>query len=675
MPDWYNSEVGASAWNNEDGTFTVSNSTSWNAYNYLILLSVGEKYRISINAKRIFGNGGIIYTYLDAVNDMIYISNTFNIDNSKYNVYSSEKDIEMVLNRNNNLLFYFPNGEINVKYIKIEQISENAYIKNNDIVIFTSDRFIDKYNTKIDNIYFKCKLKSIYFDFIIYNFILIAVLVFIYLIIKFHSIEKDEKIVYYKDDFIFIKISIGIAISLFIFHFWLCFPGFMINPDILIVMDEGVNSISNNWHPRIISLFLSIMYKIFGLHTFYILFLNLFLWYFAITVLVVSLYLKFKNKKIILLFLISFLSDIFFTNINHMKDFTATLWIFLSYSLMLSYIIMPENKKLKIITAICFFITLIIGMLWRHNFIVAVYPVFIFISYKIIKNKNDIVSIKKYILTFSKLMIFFAIIIILIYKLFPKITYVYEYPYPPTNSATLLQIMGCAVPNNDFSMIPLDWYKEGKTFEDAKQIYDSNPVFADPLAAPWLVDAPFLPTKLHDLKKVWIQYIIKYPISYLKHILNIAKELYFIENGWKYNVNDVQMASNSYTWPVSDIFDVRKISFNNIRSKIYDFLYNFLPSTPTIYFIVISFILAPMLGLIWIFNKSLRNDLLLFSFTLVLSSIAINIITVLFIPAVIYRYIYPVIPITIISLISFIAFIYSIGGFKRFIKELWSKKL
>ena len=163
MPDWYNKNpkegITASVWNNEDGTFTVSNSTSWNTYNYLVPLSIGEKYRTSIEIKRLsnYSEGAVTY-YLDTKNQNIYIPNTENITD-EYKIYSGDIEIKEVLTNEYPLIFFsYPKGIFSIKSIKVEQISDNLYLKNGSEVIITSYTNIDS-NESINNIRYYLKLK------------------------------------------------------------------------------------------------------------------------------------------------------------------------------------------------------------------------------------------------------------------------------------------------------------------------------------------------------------------------------------------------------------------------------------------------------------------------------------------------------------------------------------
>ena len=567
-----------------------------------------------------------------------------------------------------------------------------------------------QYNDKIDNIKYYLTIKPEILNYL-YTLILILFSIFIYLeyssitskkllaiiflilIIIFNSFILNPFInlfliltiiIYFsiknyfeyktnlnKDEYEFIYKLEFAAVLLFLFNFMLCFPGYFIYPDTHASMYEGLSFKFNNWHPIIMGLFLGIMYKITGIHTYYIFILNLILWYTAIFILIVSLYIRYKNKLVSLLFLTSFLSDIFFHNIFHLKDSTATLFLFFSYSLLLSDILIPRiNKKSQFLTLTVSFITLIIGMLWRHNFIVTVYPIFIYITYKILSNKK--LSLKKYLSYFISLMFVFAIALILINKLFPVITNSNKYIYIPTNHIFLLDIAACAIPENDDSMIPLDWYRNGRSFDDVKAAYKKYPFNADILSFRWVKEAPFLPTKLHDIKYVWIKYILKYPNYYIKQKIGFIKRLYTQKNTWKFDAITVQRYTGlGITIPFGDEFDIKHITLNDLQKKIYIAFYKYLPEIDILIFILFSLVLFFISGLLLIYKKIFRTNLLLFVFASSFSVISTTVIVALFSPVVThYRYIYPIVPLSIISIIAFIAFIYDLGGFKKFIKEL-----
>ena len=291
--------------------------------------------------------------------------------------------------------------------------------------------------------------------------------------------------------------------------------------------------------------------------------------------------------------------------------------------------------------------------------IVTIYPIFILFTYLLLKNKN-IKNIKNYIKSFVILMLLSAIILVGIVKVFPYI-WIKDYKKElVSNAMFLIQIAACSTPENDDSLIPLDWYEEGKTFEDVKELYNINPFYSDPFGIPWRDERPFKFKKLEGLEKVWIKYILKYPINYIKHI-NINLIAYINKSGYYpiSDVNQIQEVYNNNTELINKLNEnEQKITFTPLRYNIYDFLFNSSILIPVIYPIIISFIIF-IITFIFIFIKKIfYSDILIYSFSVSLSSIATLWILGLFSPVVLFRYIYPVYPISIISLISFITFIY-----------------
>lgn len=476
---------------------------------------------------------------------------------------------------------------------------------------------------------------------------------------------------------VFIISVIIIALLLFIFQFWLAYPGYFQYGDNLGTMGEAFDRNYQNWNPVIIAVFLSFLYDIFGYHTFYILFLNLFLWYSSITLIILSLYLKYNKKIVIFLFLISFLANIFFTNIIHIKDITASLWVLSSYSIIFFTITIIKNKIIKIIALILSAFILVIGMLWRLNFIVTVYPMFILYTYLLLG--NNIKNKKIYFIKFVSIMIIVAAVLISISKIFPTL-FIKDMTYSKlaSNHIFLWQIAACNVPSNDSSMIPNEWYAEDNNFEDLKELYNNNKLLADPFGrsntdAKTLFKKEYLP----NLKIVWIKSILKHPINYFIHTARFAFNCIIIDT-WKIPHKSFQ-AKDSEPYPFIlyyiNNFDNRGVTFTPLKDKIYSFIYNASLDINTIFFVIITLIAFVLSSIFILFKHKYINSILIFTFTSSFSSISTIAIVSLFAPYILYRYIHPVVPISIISLISLICFIIDIGGFNKFKFELKSIKI
>ena len=605
---------------------------------------------------------------LDEENIKNYLLTNENITNYIYHFRIRYYDKTF---RNNDIYGVYPDLSNLPDYIKNVEMDGDGSPYGN----FISDKK-EISEEKIDNINYILKVKNNLIS------IICVILIFI-LIIKFfiyyafgNFLNFYKEIIGKKEYFnplsvnekIFIIVNCIIVLILFIFQFWLGFPGYFQWADNYVIIGEAIANNYYNWHPVIIPLTLHFLYKIFGVHSYYLFFINLFLFYLGLALIIISLYHRFKTKKVLLIYLLIFIKDIYFMNFSQVKDSTASMFIWLLYSLIFFQLSMPINNRyirlfIKIFTAII----LLFGLLWRHNMIVTIYPIFILFTYLLLKNKN-IKNIKNYIKSFVILMLMWAIILICIVKVFS-----YKSNYT-TYNLILLQIAGCSVPANDDSLIPKEWYEDGKTFEDVKKTYNDNPLNADDFSTGWAKDKPFENSniKSSDLKKVWIKYIFKYPINYIKHINRFFIE-FCIKNKkswWLMNSDTIQRLdigfNNAYI-PIINRFNnnEQKITFTPLREKIYNFLFNSMVHIPIIFPVIISFIIF-IINFILIFIKRIFNsNLLIYSFSVSFSSIATIFIVVSFTPVVDIRYIYPVYPISIISLISFFTFIKELRGEKK----------
>ena len=307
-------------------------------------------------------------------------------------------------------------------------------------------------------------------------------------------------------------------------------------------------------------------------------------------------------------------------------------------------------------------------MLWRHNFIVTVYPIFIFFTSNILKQNYS----KTYFIKFISIMLTFAIILVSIVKIFPHI-FVDDFTVykNATKHIYFLQIAGCLVPSNDDNIIPNNWYNEGKSFADVIDTYKKYPLFGDKYIA------LFNYNNISDIEKIWIKSIIRHPVNYIKHMLNFTIHIWTVRT-YKVGVYTIQSKGNPYPYwekEFNNLFYGKNVTFTKTQENIYKFMYNSAININTLIFVILAILLFFISGFLCI---KLNNQFLLFSFSTSFSAFATALIVALFNPAAAiydsYRYMYPIIPISILSLISFITFIYDRGGFKKFFKELRGEK-
>ena len=578
--------------------------------------------------------------------------------------------------RNNDIYEVYPDLSNLPDYMENAEMDEGGSPYGN----FISDRKTIE-EEKIDNINYVLKIRI---NFIIIIITIILAILCLYILIKnIGEIIKFVKNIISLSDKKFIIITILIGIILFIFQFWLGFPGYFQRYDQYRILGKAFGSSNlNNWDPILYVQLLKLFFHLFGIHSFYFFLINLFCYYIAISMLIISLYLKFRNRFLIFLYLVPFLTGIFLYNFIQYKDYIFSLHLFLLYSLIFTQLLIQlKNNLVKILLIILTGILLTITLLLRHNAIATIYPIFILLTYIILE--KSISNVKMYLLKFLSIMLFFAIILLSIVKFTPRIFLTKEQvSINGTINPIIFNIGGIAYTSGDYSLIPKEWYLEGKNYEDLKQAY-YNSYYSNRLI--FKETAPNMVIKIQDnfyAKKVFKRYLLKHPIGYIKFTCMIANCLWFYGFEWKeYFIRPDKIQSieahnpHNKDYKVSEKFSIneQRIQFSNLKLKIYTLLYNASFNINNIISISICIIVFFASGLLWLLKSNIRNRLLLFTFCVAFSGFATALIVIIFSPSGTpweSRYIAPVLPISIISLISFITFIYDRGGFKKFIKEL-----
>ena len=552
---------------------------------------------------------------------------------------------------------------------------------------------------KIDNINYILKVKN--------NLISIICIILIFILaIKFfiyyafgNFLNFYKEIIGKKEYFnplsvnekIFIIVNCIIVLILFIFQFWLGFPGYFQEWDWYRIQEKAFNlNLLNNWDSVLYVQLLRLFFAFFGVHSFYFFLINLLCCWIAIALIIISLYSKFKNRFLILLYFTPFITSIFFYNLLQIKDYIFSLHLFLLYSLIFTQLLIrPKNNLVKILLIILTGILLTITLLLRHNAIVTIYPIFILFTYLILE--KSISNAKLYLLKFMTIMLFFSIILLSIVKFTPRIFLTKEQAViNGANPVFAFNIGGIAYTSGDYSLIPKEWYLEGKNSEDLMEAYqygyiNNKSSFTEGETFFKVLSINIRNSSGGDIKKVFKKYIFKHPISYIKFISMVGKCLWFYDFELKKDFLSIEGIQSINTPPGNNNFKVSKkynlseqrIQFSDFRLKIYTFLYNISLNINNIIPISICIIIFFLSGLLWLLKNNFRNKLLLFTFCIAFSGFATALIVIMFSPSgrtIESRYIAPVLPISIISLISFLTFIYDRGGFKKFFKELRGEK-
>ena len=638
-------------------------------YDIIVPTEYGDKYKVTIYTKQLPNHHFDRYDYVvwnfTHHHAMMYITNI-----SVSNDYKILTDTRDILTKGNTLKlsFFFQKGITEVESIVIENKNNKPSIVDNNNIIITLEN-MNIYN--IDNIKYKLKIKKEIFIWLII-IILFPILIFFYLknYLLISSKEKDS----------FIILTVFVSLVLFIFHLWIFFPGFLYDWDWNAVRARVFyNQSVSNSNPFLYQLVTSLLFKIFGVHSYYHFIYMLICYYSSFVLIIIGLYLKFRKKYFIFIYIIPFIiSDLFYYPIFPSKDFIFSDSIFLLYSLIFFQTVFTINKKyIKIFLIVFTFILFIITLLLRHNAIVLLYPILLILPYKIIKFNN----MKTYILKFVSLMILLAFICICIVKYTPMLfadREILSKGDPSLRNVLIFNIAGISYVLNDNSIINKNWYIDGKNFEDLMSSYSNayyNSEFDFCELAAFNVLQRDIPR--NELKKSFFKTILHHPIGYLKFIRMIGNRLCF--NGLSHihyfsnptSIEIMEIGPANYNLEVSSSFPLneQKIVFTEIRKNVYSFLYKtfFLLEIPTIVPISICISIFFISGFLLFFKKLLRYNILFITFCFAFSGFAYAFIVLFFTPSgrhIETRYLTPLFPIALMCIISFLTFIKEMYLFK-----------
>jgi len=453
----------------------------------------------------------------------------------------------------------------------------------------------------------------------------------------------------------FITIAISTSVFLFSFVFWLGFPGFFQCRDIY----DSLSVTTDHWHPVFIARFVQCLYSLFGRHSFYLFALNLFCFYAGTLLFVLALYLRTRRTMWYALFATTAIGNIFFQNFVQHHSFTFPMLLWLGCSMVFFQILVHiTNAHIGFAVKVATGIVFLFPLLWRHNAILSVYPLFLLFTYLHLK-KKDMGSVPAYALRFISLMSAGACVLVLVVKGHP---YLLSRNVSKTvaNPTFLHQIAGMVVPANDQSFIPQEWYEENKDFSDVVEMYEKYPFLADPFNVGWEPfdsNRPFARGEIDGLQTLWFKGILTYPSNYLKHVSGFCRKMWFQSPKWIIDSNHIQGApvgsrhiGIASSFPESE----RHIAFTSLRKNIYDFLFEHKVLLNHIVGVGIGFIVLLASGLIWIMVPSSRGEMLLFTVSTSLSSCCTAIMVCIFSPCLETRYMSPVLVLSLISLIGFV---------------------
>lgn len=459
-------------------------------------------------------------------------------------------------------------------------------------------------------------------------------------------------------DKLFLSFAWGICLALFIFQFWLGFPGFYIIGDTLSSIALG----KNNFHPVFISYVLELLYNIFGKHSYYLFLFNLIPFYLGLAILISGFYLRFKSYFSLLLLLIVFVGNIYFQNFIQYHSFSLPMLLFCLYSMILFVVLNPRFYKAMMIPI---FIFAFFAILWRHNAIFSVFPIFIILAFLFLKDRGLVK--KDFIKKYTFLLISSAVLCLVVVTIIPRILIKGE--SFPANHTFLHQIAGACVPAKDSSCYNDEWYYPHKNFNDVIVLYEKYPLNADPFNVTWGYDdeRPFKPEKLQGLSKLWLKAIMKYPSNFLKHEMRFFKAMWFVNPGWIFSSNTLQTKAEHEWRNISVVSSFkeseRSITFSDTQEKIYNFLFKYKITFNHIFGVASCFIVllfSSIILIIGFYKENLSNlnlRILVFSFGVSFAGFFSAVFIAAFSPFPETRYMSTILPLGLLALISFVTFL------------------
>jgi len=464
---------------------------------------------------------------------------------------------------------------------------------------------------------------------------------------------------------IFFISILTLIFGLFVFQFYLGFPGYHI-------IGDTYNSISltkDNQHPVFIAYIMHLLYALFGKHLFYLFLFNLIPFYAGLMFLFAGFYLRFRSVFALFALCSLFIGNFYFQNFVQYHSFALPMMLFALYSALLfvalnPYILDSKGRKRGFFTLI--FTLIFFALLWRHNAIFSVFPAFLTINYMFLQGRglDSRIFLKNYI----KFSLLSAVLCLLVVIFIPKI--LTENKAFPANHTFLHQIAAACTPNNDSSCFRAEWYYPHKTFKDVKNLYEKYPLNADPFNVPWGYDdeRPFRHEKLRGLQTQWLKAIFKYPRAFLAHEMRFIKAMWIQEPGWIFDSKQIQAKAN-HPWHLSIVEQFgkeweRSISFSPKREAIYSFLYNHRILFNHAWGVCLS-VIVMMLSAGLLCVKSFRNALLVFSFSAGFAGFFSSVFIAIFSPVPEPRYMSPILMLGILALYGFIGFLFAKIDSKR----------
>ena len=547
----------------------------------------------------------------------------------------------------------------------IELKSQNRHIK------FSTSQNLSKFNgQKLGVVEYKMDFSPLAKTAIKYYFVLTICLIGV--CVFFNSLKiypwQNEILPLTKKDYIFLAFAFLLCAGICAFSFWLGFRGYITSDLANVYIDLQ----KNNWHPVFVTYVVELLYFLFGRHLYYLFLFNLIPFYLGLFFLIASFYIRCRSPFVFLLLFPTFIGNIYFENFVQNTTFSLSMLLFCLYSLMLFLILIPLNtNKVQQITAkilwTFLFVLMFFAILWRHNAIFSVFPVFFVLCYLFLKDKK--INARIFAKYYVSLVLLSAILCISIIIGVPKILVKTKDDSYPANHTFLHQIAGACVPANDSLCFKDEWYDDGKTFDDVKELYKKYPLAADPFSFPHGYESrkAFKYGKLTQLHQQWFKSIAKHPYYYIQHQIRFIKALWWsYPSYWVFDAQLREPLPYYFDLAIYNKIEIKKFpqnehytTLNPIKKQIYNFFYNNKIIINHSVGVIMSFILMTLCVCILTMQKHIKNTnntLLIFVFSISFASFWSAFFTAIFTPVADNRYMSPVFAMSIVALVGFIAF-------------------
>jgi len=429
---------------------------------------------------------------------------------------------------------------------------------------------------------------------------------------------------------------------------------------------------ANHGQVLFISFILRVLYEVFGYHTWYILLLNLVLWHAGLAAIVLAVYRTTSSRHALWLLVMTFWPGVWCYLPLYWKDFTFGLFLWLASGMcLLATTFGPAQSTRGKVRHRAFWavvaVVLFCGLYWRHNAIVTVTPLCLYLAHKMVMAKgNRAFGTSGYLarvgLVFSALCVCLVVLVVEHAALLGK-----PGQQGKTRHIFLYDLVGISVISGH-DLIPDAAYRPGVTFADVRRRYAASATNIDHFV---YGNHRLLDENGPDrLVEEWARSIRRYPMAYLRHKVRFAKSL-LLTRPWLPTAReleaDMRVGWTDRTWFMALMHDVmarfplseHKITFTPTRLAIYTRAraWTLATNPPPVWYLAVS-VAGLVVGMTRLAREVQKNtsapkrDRLVLSQCLFLTAVSTVTIIIAFAPHTNYRYVFPAVTTSIAATIA-----------------------